>query len=123
MYGRQQDTAAAPLREPQEHHHLTQTIVFISSGVSGLMVLVKNGHTEYVLVVDLSAALSLPPWTGRLFASAGLVLLVIGLMAWLGTLSVNSRTWGRRTAFSGAALVVVGTSFESFLGVIRYVLG
>jgi O-antigen ligase len=67
--------------------------------------------------------LDFPAWTGSVFSLAGLVLLVLGLMACLGSHRRYRRTWGRRMAFSGGGLFVVGTAFGTFIDLLQYVLG
>lgn len=76
-----------------------------------------------VAVVDFGSMLDFPPWTATVFSSAGLVLLVLGLMAWLGSHSLYRRAWGRRLTLSGGGLFVVGTAFGTFVDLIQYVLG
>ncbi|WP_254526182.1 hypothetical protein [Natrinema caseinilyticum] len=74
-------------------------------------------------VVDFSSMLDFPPWTATVFVYAGLVLLVLGVMAWLGSHSLYRRAWGRRLAMSGGGLFVVGTAFGTFVDLLQYVLG
>ena len=73
--------------------------------------------------VDFGSMLDFPAWTETAFSLAGLVLLVLGLMAWLGSHSGYRRAWGRRMAFSGGGLFVVGTAFGTFVDLLQYVLG
>lgn len=78
----------------------------------------------FVLVaVDFGSMLDFPAWTETVFSLAGLVLLVLGMMAWLGSHSGYRRAWGRRMAFSGGGLFVVGTAFGTFVDLLQYVLG
>ena len=72
--------------------------------------------------VDFGLMLDFPAWTETVFSLAGLVLLVLGLMAWLGSHSGYRRAWGRRMAFSGGGLFVVGTVFGTFVDRLQYVL-
>jgi hypothetical protein len=67
--------------------------------------------------------LDFPAWTDSAFTLAGLVLLVLGMMAWLGSHSGYRRAWGRRMALSGGGLFVVGTAFGTFVDLLQYVLG
>ena len=73
--------------------------------------------------VDFGSMLDFPAWTETVFSLAGLVLLVLGMMAWLGSHSGYRRAWGRRMAFSGGGLFVVGTAFGTFVDLLQYVLG
>ncbi|WP_255152879.1 hypothetical protein [Halorarius halobius] len=73
--------------------------------------------------VDFGSMLDFPAWTDTVFSMAGLVLLVLGVMAWLGSHSGYRRAWGRRMAFSGGGLFVVGTAFGTFVDLLQYVLG
>ena len=73
--------------------------------------------------VDFGALLDFPPWTGRVFVYAGLCLLLLGVMAWLGSHHIQRRAWGWRLTLSGGGLFVVGSAWSTFVGVVRYVLG
>jgi hypothetical protein len=73
--------------------------------------------------VDFRTLIDLPDWTARVFVSAGLCLLLLGLMAWLTGPGRQRRAWGRRLALSGGGLFVVGSAWETFLTLLRYVLG
>lgn len=72
---------------------------------------------------DFGAMLDFPPWTARVFVYAGLCLLLLGLMAWLGSHRMQRRSWGRRLTFWGGGLFVVGTAWRTFLELLSYVLG
>lgn len=67
--------------------------------------------------------LDFPDWTARVFVYAGLCLLLLGLMAWLGSHRMERRDWGRRLAFSGGGLFVVGTAWHTVIDLLTYVLG
>jgi hypothetical protein len=67
--------------------------------------------------------LAFPDWTASVFVSAGLCLLLVGLLAWLGSHRLQRRWWGRRLALSGGGLFVVGTAWSTFLDLLTYVLG
>jgi len=73
--------------------------------------------------VDFGALLNFPAWTAQVFSYAGLCLLLLGLMAWLGSHRLQRRTWGRRLALSGGGLFVVGSAWSTFLNLLTYVLG
>lgn len=73
--------------------------------------------------VDLGALIDFPDWTAQVFIYAGLCLLVLGLMAWLGSPRLQRRAWGRRLALSGGGLFVVGSAWSTFLNLLTYVLG
>jgi len=73
--------------------------------------------------IDFGSMLDFPTWTDTVFSLTGLILLVLGLMAWLGSHSGYRRAWGRRMAFSGGGLFVVGTAFGTFVDLLQYVLG
>jgi hypothetical protein len=85
--------------------------------------LVDAGPVLIVAAVDFGSMLDFPPWTATVFSYAGLVLLVLGLMAWLGSHSLYRRAWGRRLILSGGGLFVVGTAFGTFVDLLQYVLG
>jgi len=88
-----------------------------------LSVLRQVTLSSFVAAIDFSAMLDFPPWTETLFAYTGLVLLVLGLMAWLGSHSTYRRSWGRRLTLSGSGLFVVGMAFGTFVDLLEYVLG
>jgi hypothetical protein len=73
--------------------------------------------------VDFRALIDFPDWTAQVFIYAGLCLLVLGLMAWLGSHRLQRRAWGRRLALSGGGLFVVGSAWSTFLNLLTYVLG
>jgi len=88
-----------------------------------LSVLRQVTLSSFVAAIDFSVMLDFPPWTETLFAYTGLVLLVLGLMAWLGSHSTYRRSWGRRLTLSGSGLFVVGMAFGTFVDLLKYVLG
>jgi hypothetical protein len=67
--------------------------------------------------------LDFPDWTAQIFVYAGLCLLLLGGMAWLGSHRMQRRDWGRRLALSGGGLFVVGTAWSTFMDLLTYVLG
>lgn len=73
--------------------------------------------------VDFDAFIDFPDWTAQVFIYAGLCLLLLGLMAWLGSHRLQRRAWGRRLALSGGGLFVVGSAWNTFLDLLTYVLG
>jgi hypothetical protein len=73
--------------------------------------------------VDFASMLNFPDWTARVFVYAGLCLLLLGLMAWLGSHRMQRRDWGRRLALSGGGLFVVGTAWHTVIDLLTYVLG
>jgi hypothetical protein len=89
-----------------------------SAGLSG-----RWETTVLASGVDFGALLNFPAWTAQVFIYAGLCLLLLGLMAWLGSHRLQRRTWGRRLALSGCGLFVVGSAWSTFLNLLTYVLG
>ena len=84
----------------------------------------KHPISAFVLAaIDVGSMLEFPAWTDTVFSMTGLILLVLGVMAWMGSHSGYRRAWGRRMAFSGGGLFVVGTAFETFVDLLQYVLG
>jgi len=73
--------------------------------------------------VDFDALIDFPDWTAQVFIYAGLCLLLLGVMAWLGSHRLQRRAWGRRLALSGGGLFVVGSAWSAFLDLLTYVLG
>jgi len=89
-----------------------------SSGLSG-----EWETTVLASSVDFGALVDFPDWTAQVFIYAGLCLLLLGLMAWLGSHRLQRRAWGRRLTLSGGGLFVVGSAWNTFLDLLRYVLG
>lgn len=108
-----------------ERFHLVGDVLDSSLGLRWLSLSVfQQLRPETILaVVDFSSILEFPPWTATVFVYAGLILFVLGLMAWLGSHSLYRRAWGRRLAMSGGGLFVVGTAFGTFVDLLQYVLG
>ena len=79
--------------------------------------------TVFAGSVDFGGLIQFPDWTARVFVYAGLCLLLLGLMAWLGSHRLQRRAWGRRLTLSGGGLFVVGSAWNTFLDLLRYVLG
>ena len=107
----------------------TPSIVFGPIGPPDSAIVSSANQLQHVFsafvlaAVDFGSMLDFPAWTETVFSMAGLVLLVLGLMAWLGSHSGYRRAWGRRMAFSGGGLFVVGTAFGTFVDLLQYVLG
>jgi len=114
-----------PLTIPLERFHIAGDVLASFAGIGWLYLSAfQQLSPETILaVVDFSSMLDFPPWTATVFVYAGLVLLVLGLMAWLGSHSFYRRAWGRRLAMSGGGLFVVGTAFRTFVDLLQYVLG
>ena len=114
-----------PLTIPLERFHIAGDVLGSFAGLGWLYLSAfQLSSPETILaVVDFSSMLDFPPWTATVFVYAGLVLLVLGMMAWLGSHSLYRRAWGRRLAMSGGGLFVVGTAFRTFVDLLQYVLG
>lgn len=101
----------------------------ISRSVKGSVTLPTPGlyngveTTVFASSVDFGALIDFPDWTAQVFIYAGLCLLLLGLMAWLGSYRLQRRAWGRRLALSGGGLFVVGSAWSTFLSLLTYVLG
>lgn len=86
----------------------------------------RSGSVETAVLassVNFDALINFPDWTAQVFIYAGLCLLLLGLMAWLGSHRLQRRAWGRQLALSGGGLFVVGSAWSTFLDLITYVLG
>lgn len=70
----------------------------------------------------LEAALQFPPWVGSVTYRAGLIVLLLGVMAWWGTRSPARRAWGRRLCVFGALLAIIGANFSAFISLLKYVI-
>lgn len=124
-----------PLTVPIEGWGLLDDLRYMPGIVFGPIVpadsVVVNSTTAFqqvfsafiLVAVDFGSMLDFPPWTDTVFSLAGLVLLSLGTMAWLGSHNGYRRAWGRRMAFSGGGLFVVGTAFGTFVDLLKYVLG
>jgi len=102
---------------PPSHEQPTSRTPALAGIVEGWLSLPFASH------LDFGAMLDFPPWTARVFVYAGLCLLLLGLMAWLGSHRLQRRNWGRRLTMWGGGLFVVGTAWRTLLELLSYVLG
>jgi len=126
--------SSIPYPDSQQVHSISESPVLFDSFPYGSTVPVMRNvpsaglserweTTVLASGVDFGALLNFPAWTAQVFIYAGLCLLLLGLIAWLGSHRLQRRTWGRRLALSGCGLFVVGSAWSTFLNLLTYVLG
>jgi hypothetical protein len=82
----------------------------------------QSGPDLSTLISDLKAAVTLPGWVGRAIWWTGLITLVIGIIAYFISPSVNNRRRGFMMATTGLVLAIIGAAFPIFISLIHYVL-
>jgi hypothetical protein len=82
----------------------------------------QSGPDLSTLISDLKAAVTLPGWAGRAIWWTGLITLVIGVIAYFISPSVNNRRRGFMMATTGFVLAIIGAAFPIFISLIHYVL-
>jgi len=82
----------------------------------------QSGPDLSTLISDLKAAVTLPGWVGRAIWWTGLITLIIGIIAYFISPSVNNRRRGFMMATTGFVLAIIGAAFPIFISLIHYVL-
>ncbi|MFC7029334.1 hypothetical protein ACFQJ5_19910 [Halomicroarcula sp. GCM10025324] len=78
-----------------------------------------SGHSG--IVDEIASAAEMPVWFGKSMQTLGLILLIVGAMAWAVSPSVRTRERGFYLVSSGFVLAIVGYGFETFQELIQYV--
>jgi len=78
-----------------------------------------SGHSG--IVDEIASAAEMPAWFGTSMQTLGLILLIVGAMAWAVSPSVRTRERGFYLVSSGFVLAIVGYGFETFQELIQYV--
>ena len=78
-----------------------------------------SGHSG--IVDEIASAAEMPAWLGTSMQTLGLILLIVGAMAWAVSPSVRTRERGFYLVSSGFVLAIVGYGFETFQELIQYV--
>jgi hypothetical protein len=74
------------------------------------------------LISELKAAVQLPGWVGTAIKWTGLITLVIGLIAYFVSPTLNNRRRGFVMATTGFVLSIIGFGFPIFIRLLDYVL-
>ncbi|WP_254824930.1 hypothetical protein [Haloglomus halophilum] len=74
------------------------------------------------LTSDLKDAIKVPSWVGNLLKWTGLITMILGIIAYFVSPSVNNRRRGFAMATTGIILSIIGFAFPIFIGLIDYVL-
>jgi hypothetical protein len=74
------------------------------------------------LTSDLKDAIEVPSWVGNLLKWTGLITMILGIIAYFVSPSVNNRRRGFAMATTGIILSIIGFAFPIFIGLIDYVL-
>lgn len=82
----------------------------------------RSGPDLDALIARLQAAVALPAWVGTMAKWSGLIIFVLGLLAYFGGPTLNMRRRGFVLATSGVLLAIIGFGFPIFISLIHYVL-
>ncbi|WP_251344542.1 hypothetical protein [Haloplanus halophilus] len=82
----------------------------------------QSGSDLSTLIADLKDAIKLPGWVGSLLKWSGLITMIIGIIAYFVSPSVNNRRRGFAMATTGVVISIIGFAFPVFIGLIDYVL-
>ncbi|MES3161411.1 hypothetical protein [Halobellus marinus] len=104
------DTAASALLHTDTHTQQASVIPL------------QSGPDLSTLISDLKAAVTLPGWVGSALKWTGLITLVIGIIAYFISPSINNRRRGFAMATTGLVLTIIGFAFPIFISLIHYVL-
>ena len=104
------DTAASALLHTDTHTQQASVIPL------------QSGPDLSTLISDLKAAVTLPGWVGSALKWTGLITLVIGIIAYFISPSINNRRRGFAMATTGFVLTIIGFAFPIFISLIHYVL-
>jgi hypothetical protein len=74
------------------------------------------------LIDDLKDAVDLPGWVGTFIKWSGLITMIIGIIAYFVSPSLNNRRRGFMMATTGVVLAIIGFAFPIFIRLIDYVL-
>lgn len=74
------------------------------------------------LIAALKDAVTLPGWVGSLLKWGGLITMLVGIIAYFVSPSVNNRHRGFAMATTGILVAVVGFAFTTVINLIHYVL-
>lgn len=74
------------------------------------------------LIAALKDAVTLPDWVGSVIKWIGLITMILGIIAYFVSPSVNNRHRGFAMATSGIVLSIIGFAFPTVINLIHYVL-
>lgn len=74
------------------------------------------------LIAALKDAIRLPGWVGSLLKWSGLITMIVGIIAYFVSPSVNNRHRGFAMATTGIVVAVIGFAFTTVINLIHYVL-
>jgi len=103
--------AATPLLHSSTHIGLDQAA----------LIPIQNNPALDQLIADLKAAVALPGWVGDVMKWAGLISLLLGIIAYSSSRPGPNRRRGYQLAIAGFVLAVVGIAFSTFIGLLNYV--
>jgi len=82
----------------------------------------QSGADLSTLIADLKDAIKLPDWVGTLLKWSGLITMIIGIIAYFVSPSLNNRRRGFMMATTGVVISIIGFAFPVFIRLIDYVL-
>ncbi|QLC35655.1 hypothetical protein EFA46_015455 (plasmid) [Halarchaeum sp. CBA1220] len=82
----------------------------------------QAGADISTLVSDLQDAIRLPAWVGPLLKWSGLITMILGIIAYFVSPSVNNRHRGFTMAATGIVVALIGFAFPTVINLIHHVL-
>ena len=83
---------------------------------------VQSSADLSTLIADLKDAIKIPGWVGTLLKWSGLITMIIGIIAYFVSPSLNNRRRGFMMATTGVVVSIIGFAFPVFIRLIDYVL-
>jgi hypothetical protein len=74
------------------------------------------------LIANLKDAIKVPGWVGSVLKWSGLITMIIGIIAYFVSPSINNRRRGFVMATTGVLISIIGFAFPVFISLIDYVL-
>jgi hypothetical protein len=108
---------------------LTRTQVLYSDALlstpdaqRALVLPLQSGTDLSTLVADLKDAIRVPGWVGTLLKWSGLITMIVGIIAYFISPSLNNRRRGFMMATTGIVISIIGFAFPVFISLLDHVL-
>ncbi|MFC7229995.1 hypothetical protein N0B31_21595 (plasmid) [Salinirubellus salinus] len=82
----------------------------------------QSGTDLSTLVADLKDAIRVPGWVGTLLKWSGLITMIVGIIAYFISPSLNNRRRGFMMATTGIVISIIGFAFPVFIRLLDHVL-
>ncbi|MFT4921331.1 MAG: hypothetical protein ACI8XM_000528 [Haloarculaceae archaeon] len=82
----------------------------------------QSGTDLSTLVADLKDAIRVPGWVGTLLKWSGLITMIVGIIAYFISPSLNNRRRGFMMATTGIVISIIGFAFPVFISLLDHVL-